>query len=271
MKNLNIILSIFIFCLFSFQTSAQLDYKYEPLPCLNKKVTVLIHYVRGGFDDPDDDDITKEDILNQIDSLNNYFEPICLSFEVCGFDTITNWQYNELESQAEWNDMQVKYHKANRLNIFFVRETHLPNACGFANLEGVQNLESGGIVIKKECILGNDSKTVPHEVGHFFGLLHTFEGNGIELVDGSNCLTEGDKLCDTPSDPFVNGDPVEDYVDVGLGCRFISNKVDANGEYYRPDVGNIMSYYPDQCGCGFTHQQYLKMAKTYQESLSKIW
>jgi Pregnancy-associated plasma protein-A len=267
MKNLNIFFTILLFGFIPFQISAQLDYKYEPLPCLNKTVSVLVHIVDGS---DGDSIITEEDILVEIDSLNKYFEPICLSFEVCAFKTITNWQFNELEDAEEWEDMQVKYHKARRLNMFFVKKTHLPNACGFAGLSGVQNLESGGIVIKKDCI-GGDSKTIPHEVGHFFGLLHTFEGNGVELVNGSNCQIAGDNICDTPADPFVNGDPVENYVNVGLGCRFISPKVDANGEFYTPDVGNIMSYYPDECGCGFTHQQYLKMAKTYQESLSNIW
>ena len=266
MKYINIIFTMLLFGLIPFQTSAQLDYKYEPLPCLDKKVSILAHIVLNQFGNAE---ISEEDILTAIDSLNKYFEPICLSFEVCGFNTITNWQFNNLDNAAEWNDLQVKYHKARRLNMFFVKRTHIFNACGFANLAGVQNLVNGGIVIKKNCV-GN-SKTIPHEVGHYFGLLHTFEGSGIELVNGSNCQTAGDNICDTPADPFVNGDPVNAYVDVGLGCRFISPKVDANGEFYRPDVGNIMSYYPGQCSCGFTHQQYLKMAQTYQEALSKIW
>ena len=41
----------------------------------------------------------------------------------------------------------------------------------------------GGIVIEKETMMAAGSTTLPHEMGHFFGLLHTFEGSGIELVD----------------------------------------------------------------------------------------
>jgi hypothetical protein len=101
-------------------------------------------------------------------------------------------------------------------------------------------------------------------MGHYFGLSHTFEPGG-ELVDGSNCSTVSDGICDTPADPFVEGDNTADYVNAN--CKFISMKKDANGQYYDPIVGNIMSYYPNACKCsaglGFTHDQYLKMANTY--------
>jgi len=109
--------------------------------------------------------------------------------------------------------------------------------------------------------------TLTHEMGHMFGLLHTFEGNGIELVNGSNCETEGDLICDTPADPFVEGDDMSLYI--GEDCEFISIKLDSNFQYYQPDVGNIMSYYP--CSCGFTRGQYLKMAETFLNSDPKMW
>ncbi len=56
-----------------------------------------------------------------------------------------------------------------------------------------------------------DGATIAHEMGHYFGLLHTHEtANGTELVNGTNCGTAGDLLCDTPADGFhtfgdVNG------------------------------------------------------------------
>jgi hypothetical protein len=46
-------------------------------------------------------------------------------------------------------------------------------------------------------------------MGHFLGLLHTHEDSfGKENVDGTNCRTAGDLLCDTKADPgFIPAEP----------------------------------------------------------------
>ena len=48
----------------------------------------------------------------------------------------------------------------------------------------------------------------PHEMGHFFGLLHTHGYSNTvktdEFVDGSNCNEAGDYFCDTPADPRLS-------------------------------------------------------------------
>jgi hypothetical protein len=52
-----------------------------------------------------------------------------------------------------------------------------------------------------------------HEMGHYFGLPHTFEyfdKPDRELPDGSNCSVAGDRFCDTPADV----DPSYVYVPV---------------------------------------------------------
>ncbi len=80
---------------------------------------------------------------------------------------------------------------------------------------------------------GYHGRTCDHEVGHYFGLYHTFDYTGLcEGSDTSNCGTEGDYVCDTPADitpdfgcpPFVNDcadtpvdnpDQTENYMDYG--------------------------------------------------------
>jgi hypothetical protein len=238
-----------------------LQTKQAPLPCLNKKYTIILHIVKDSLGNTN---VDPDQLVNSIDSLNIFFEPICVSFEVCDIREIDNFRYDILDNENEWSELQVQYHEKNRINMFFVQDMpYRPNACGFAAIGGINNLESNGIVIKKEpeCF-GPGNTTIPHEMGHYFGLFHTFEGNGVELVDGSNCDTQGDLVCDTPADPYQEGAPLELYVDENLGCRFIFTQPDANGQQYMPHVGNIMSYYPGACHCGFTYGQYIRMANT---------
>ncbi len=89
------------------------------------------------------------------------------------------------------------------------------------------------------AITGNfGESTWLHEIGHFFGLLHTHEtqwGDGPELVNGTNCDNTGDLICDTPATPNTH-----EMVD-GC-CNYDGTVKDANGEYYNPDVSNCMGY-----------------------------
>ncbi len=251
---------LFLTSFFTFSAQAQ-QYHHadQSLPCLDKEFTIVAHIMRDTFGVATHDSTS---IRQAIQSLNPLFEPICASFVVCEFVYHDNFQYANLSgsTDSKWDEMQSKYHKDNRINMYFVSTVGGAEA-GFATLGGIANMTDGGIVI-------GDTSAIPHEMGHFFGLLHTFKDNGAELVDGSNCSTAGDMICDTPADPYVSGDPVASYV---KDCIFISSKTDANGDFYVPDVGNIMSYYPDECSCGFTYDQYTRMANNYLSSSPKMW
>ncbi|MDX1409477.1 MAG: PKD domain-containing protein, partial [Saprospiraceae bacterium] len=96
-----------------------------------------------------------------------------------------------------------------------------------------------------------------HEIGHYFGLLHT---HGItnsmptdELVDYSNCLTAGDDVCDTPAEPNLQG-----LVD--SNCVYTGSLVDNAGLPFDPDPYNVMSYAPKPCRTQITPNQYDRMS-----------
>lgn len=240
----------------------------DKLPCLNKRFSIIAHIVLDSLGNPN---ITEQDILVGVDSMNNQFAPICVSFEICEFRYINNFEYDTLDGGLagyEWDELLVTYHEKHRINMFFVTSIRVGEHCGFATLNGIADPETGGICIVKECVTSS-SMTLAHEMGHYFGLLHTWEGSGVELVDGSNCTLVGDNICDTPADPYFIGAPPGYWT---TGCRFTNSiQQDANGEYYDPIVGNIMSYYPDACNCGFTHDQLERMAEVYNLSDPKMW
>lgn len=236
--------------LFGFPCAVQAQ-THERLPCIDKKFSIVAHIV---IDNEGNAGITPSDIAADVAGLNGPFSQICASFEVCEYRYISNSYYDTIKERS-WDEMQALYNVNNRINIYYVGEIlEPPNAAGFAGLGCITQLNSEGIVVKK----GSGSGTLTHEMGHYFGLYHTFEGSGTELADGSNCATAGDLVCDTPADPFVKGEDLANYVS---SCVFISEKKDANGRYYDPMVGNIMSYYG--CSCKFTHGQYMRMAQTY--------
>lgn len=102
---------------------------------------------------------------------------------------------------------------------------------------------SNYIFLLEQQLFVNDG-LLPHEMGHYFGLLHTFETGyrGKELVNGSNCSVAGDLICDTPAD--IN--PYDANATNLVGCAYVGTYTDSLGQRYRPDPRNIMSYWPNQ-------------------------
>lgn len=256
----------------------QLHTQQATLPCLSKKFTIVAHIVQdsvGTYKGQNLQDL--QDLITvNIQNTNVHFSPICVSFEICEFKLIDNFQYANVNTENEWEQMQVKYNQDNRINMYFVQDSYKGLECGFATHAGIGFPDSGGVVVHVPC-LSDISKAIPHQLGHFFGLYDTAESDlfGEELVtrDTNNCQQTGDLLCDTPADPLTTADigSVNSYIDVGLGCRFVFGGQDANGRDFIPDVGNIMSFYPDECRCGFSHEQYRKMAETWFQTGKKYW
>lgn len=217
--------------------------------CLNKVLSINYIIVTDSLNDPG---VTVTDINNGVQALNNWFSPICLSFQVCNIDTVYAYKYNKWHRTQEQDEFVALYCKENVINIVLVEEIEDPaGANGYAPL-GI--FMPGTPRYDLICIAKNgvDGKTLFHEMGHFFGLYHPFEVSlGNELVNASNCSTAGDLLCDTPADI--------DPAPIGAGCVWNGTNVDANGDYYTPILGNIMSYHLPDCDLSFTTDQYNRM------------
>ncbi|MDQ3190720.1 MAG: M43 family zinc metalloprotease [Bacteroidota bacterium] len=217
--------------------------------CLNKVLSINYIIVTDSLNDLG---LTIANINNGVQSLNNWFSPICLSFQVCSIDTVYAYKYNKWHAGQEHDEFVALYCKENVINIVLVEEIEDPGgANGYAPL-GISM--PGSPRYDLICIAKNgvNGKTLYHEMGHFFGLYHPFEVSlGNELVNGSNCTIAGDLVCDTPAD--INPAPIDP------GCVWNGTNVDANNDYYTPILGNIMSYHDASCALSFTTDQYNRM------------
>jgi len=227
--------------------SAQMHTLNKDLPCVNKIYQIHAHVF---LDSMGIANYTPDMLRDDLAGASEAFSPICIGFELCGVDTIYNYEFDSIGTDIEDREIKNLFQVPNRINMYLASELQAPPICGYA----------GG----EEVVLKCPGGTVIHELGHVFGLAHTFAG-GDELADGSNCATAGDGFCDTPADPYTD-DPTIQWQD---GCEFIWEGLDPNGQFYNPDVGNIMSYY--SCSCGFSREQFLRMAEVSINGFSRTW
>ena len=264
-------LVLLTFCI-AFFSQAQIK---KQLPCLDKKFSIVVHIVKDSLGKPG---VTEADIIANLSTVSAYFSKICVSFEVCEFRYIDNFVFNQstIGLNDYWKHVQQLYNVKNRINLYYV--TSIPSIKGgIGDTSGICSTDSLGIRVNKSSV--KSKRTLVHEMGHYFGLKHTFvDSHTTELADGSNGLTTGDGIQDTPADPFVSSDlsQINTYIneDPKRLCEYIYNTmpyaVDAKGMYFAPLVGNIMSYYPEICDCGFTDGQFFKMVETYKSN-PKMW
>ena len=187
-----------------------------------------------------------------ISNLNNYYANTGISFTLEGVDKIENDYYTEVHYSTAEN-IYTLMHKSNAINIYTIAGSSL----GVAGLAG--NIPSNYFLVQSSYAL---QPTLPHEMGHCLGLYHTHHGTsdnepssgGKELVDGSNSLTAGDYIIDTPADPCL----------WSADGRYIGTITDANGDYYNPDPTNLMSY--STARTNFTTAQIVRMHDAIQNT-----
>ncbi|MGZ3861637.1 MAG: M43 family zinc metalloprotease [Bacteroidia bacterium] len=225
-----------------------------PIKCLNRTLSVAIHIVTDSLNNPN---ITQAQINKGLDTLNHDFAPICLKFKICSQDTIYNYKYYSFDKALETGEVHSIYEVHNVINVYIVGEVVNPGVSGFAGTGGDY------AVLSHSCV--TDFKCWSHEFGHFFSLMHTFDtAPGAELVNGSNCSTAGDLICDTPAD--IDPAPINSG-----SCSWYGSNQDANGDYYTPIIGNIMSYHPAACKTGFTVGQFNQMVNYYLASRTYLY
>ncbi|MCW2759296.1 MAG: metalloprotease [Nocardioidaceae bacterium] len=170
------------------------------------------------------------------------------------------YRINKPESRAAVA-MKKRLHRGNRhtLNLYFVKFS--AGLLGYStfpwNAHGKKNLKRDGVVIDYRTRPGgeltyfNQGDTGTHEIGHWLGLLHTFEG-GCGTTDPT---MSGDFVADTPPEATpTSGCPIDGTKNTCLDPTVPD----------QPDpIHNFMDYAIDPCMTTFTPGQADRMAQAW--------
>jgi hypothetical protein len=135
---------------------------------------------------------------------------------------------------------------------------------GYAYFPGAPAWYDGTIMLATQMVAGQ--KTLPHEIGHAFGLYHPFEGSPDRNTCSPNvdCNTDNDRVCDTDPITFNQLGGVVDF-----SCRTGINPCTSSA-YSSNTESNYMNY--TNCYNLFTAGQKARMlafaASPYRKSLA---
>jgi hypothetical protein len=225
------------------------------LPAGSVTIKVYFHVIRrnttvaGG-------NVPNSQITNQINVLNAAFAGAApggagantpFRFQLAGVDRTTNARWFRLspDSVAE-RQLKNRLRKggANALNIYSASLTH--GLLGWATFPQAYqgNSVADGVVVLHSSLPGgsaapyNLGDTATHEVGHWLGLFHTFQGG---------CAAPGDSVDDTPFEAAANFDCPADTTNT---CAAPGND----------PIHNFMDYTDDACMYQFTAGQSNRMS-----------
>lgn len=162
------------------------------------------------------------------------------------------YQRNQLKQLSYWDNKRY-------LNMYVVKNINNGSGIlGYASFPGGPPDEDG-IVVRHNYFGsvgtagGGLGRTTTHEIGHWFGLYHTFNGGC-----GVDTCSDGDFVCDTP--PVANPN---------FGCTANVNSCTLDSS---PDqVQNYLDYTDDNCKSVFTQGQKDRMHAALTSQRQEIW
>jgi Pregnancy-associated plasma protein-A/GEVED domain len=166
----------------------------------------------------------------------------------------------------------IKWDQSSYINVWIVNEIDGfdgysgSGVAGYAYLPitvKASNSNLDGVVVLASQIIGATGRTLTHEVGHYLGLLHTFQGDGTGSTCPPNgsCTTDGDLVCDTEAYKRADGAGVTCPTPAATlnTCTMANFVVAADGCSV---LNNYMSYTPNSCRNMFTAGQSTLMQST---------
>ena len=170
--------------------------------------------------------------------------------------------YSTLHSYEEDIRMKDSFHwdTHHYINIYLINKGP---ATAYAHLPHFHGRSDDGIVITYPHIGQQEALSTPliHEMGHYLGLYHTFEGG----CKNQSCLVQGDRVCDTPPDAgtqFFEGCAYNNSCNTDADDHSEHNKFH---EDHHDLNNNFMDYNRGGCLQSFTPGQIARMRLSIEE------
>ena len=219
----------------------------------NVSIPVAFHVLHDG----NNGYLSSGDINGQMNVLNQAFSGTGFSFTLASVDYTDNasWYnmgYNTTAERDAKAALNIDPHT--RLNVYTANLGGglLGWATFPSSLNG--NPDDDGVVLLDESLPGgsaspyNQGDTGTHEVGHWLGLYHTFQGG---------CNGQGDQVADTPAEKSP-----------AYGCP--TGRDSCRRDPGLDPITNFMDYTDDSCMNTFSNEQMLRMhaqVQTYRPLL----
>ncbi|MCK6649628.1 MAG: PKD domain-containing protein, partial [Bacteroidia bacterium] len=243
-----------------------------------KVIPVVVHIIHNGGTE----NISDAQIQSQIDVLNEDFRKITgtngdgngvdTEIEFClakktpngectnGIVRIQSTLSNHQTYQRSMLKQLTYWDNTRYLNMYVVKSIN-----GSSGILGYSSFPGGppdedGIVVRHNYFgrigtaASSIGRTTTHEIGHWFGLYHTFNGGC-----GVDTCADGDYVCDTP--PAANPN---------FGCPTI-NSCSIDFPDVNDQIQNYLDYSDDNCKDMFTMGQKTRMHATLNTIRALIW
>lgn len=242
-------------------------------------IPVVFHVIYNAAKDSSEN-ISQYQIMDQIRILNEDFRrmentpgfsadaasaDLKIEFRLAQYDPNGNKHdginriNSTLTSDARDNVKGLSYWDSNKyLNVWVVKSINAGFSAGQGIVLGYAQFPwdrsakplTDGVVVRADQIgavgsgqISQGGRTLTHEVGHWLGLYHTFQGGCMGGLS-TNCSVQGDQVCDTP--PVASS---------SSGCNVGQNSCNNDSPDLPDMVRNYMDYSDGTCMNTFTAGQ----------------
>lgn len=164
----------------------------------------------------------------------------------------TRYDNFDIELESGHFFSHISWDSENYLNVYVAKDIRgeNPTATYYNGKDWWTRVGYGGFARPKVgvVILGLSIGTLVHEIGHYFGLLHPFNGFRSAPCKNDDCLLDGDLVCDTPPDASIGGSCDQNSCQTDTLSNF------SNG-YFFTDVPDMSTNHMDYSSCGSEFSQ----------------